>query len=85
MEVAAGEDIKLKQHYRFEEIYEFVSVSKYPDYVKNKGEKANFRRASKSFCVISGKLIYLKRKKDGSVSEVRKMFMYYNIYIQSNS
>ena len=38
MQVAAGEEIKLKQHYSFEEIYEFVSVSKYPDYVKTKGE-----------------------------------------------
>ena len=63
MEVDVGEEIKLKQHYSFEEIYEFVTISKYPENVKDKGEKANFRRATKSFCVISGKLIYLKKRK----------------------
>ena len=74
MEVNAADEITLRQHYSFEQIYEFVTIAKYPENVKNKGDKANFRRATKPFCVISGKLIYLKRKKDGSVSEVRESF-----------
>ena len=77
MEVNAAEEITLRQHYSFDQIYESVKIAKYPENVKNKGDKTNFRHATKPFCVINGMLIYLKRKKDGSVSEVRGSFVRY--------
>ena len=65
------DEVKVKQHYCFQEIAEYLIFSKYPEGVKLKGDKANFRRGAKNFNVQGGKLIYLKRKKDGSVTEVR--------------
>ena len=71
-EIATDICIVPRQHYTFEDIYNYIGSKRYPDKMKDKGQKANFRRAVKPFAVNNGKLTYLKKAKDGSLTEVCK-------------
>ena len=64
-----GSNAASKQHYAFQDIYHFICSTRYPENMKDKGEKANFRRAAKPFAVNDGKLTFLKKAKDGSQRE----------------
>lgn len=74
-EIATDSSVVSNQHYAFEDIYNYISSKRYPDNMKDKGQKANFRRAAKAFVVINGKLTYLKKAKDGSHREVCKILI----------
>ena len=58
-------------HYEFRDIYEYLTSRTYPDSVETKGEKSNFRRASKPFVVVDKELKYQRRQKDGSINQVQ--------------
>ena len=74
-EVATDSSVVSNQHYAFEDIYNYIGSKRYPDKMKDKGQKANFRRAAKAFTVNNGKLTYLKKAKDGSQREVCKILI----------
>ena len=56
------------KHYDFEDIYYYALNKRYPDSIKDKGQKANFRRAAAAFSTRDGQLIY-KKKEDGDVDK----------------
>lgn len=68
------------QHYAFGDIYSYVSSKRYPDNIKDKGQKANFRRAANAFSVTNGKLLYAKKEKDGSRKQVITFVMAHPVY-----
>ena len=74
-EIATDSTLVLNQHYTFEDIFNYICSKRYPDKMKDKGHKANFRRAAKAFAVNNGKLTYLKKEKDGSQREVCKILI----------
>ena len=43
-----GSNAVSKQHYAFQDIYHFICSTRYPENMKDNGEKANFRRAAKA-------------------------------------
>lgn len=67
--------VSKKEHYSFKEIKDYIVSNKYPDGIKDKGEKANFRRATKAFSTFEGKLMYIRKLKDGSSKQVRTSFL----------
>jgi len=80
--ITTYDNVVSNQHYRFEDIHKYIANNKYPDSMKDKGEKANFRRAAKAFAITNGKLTYLKNAKDGSQREVCKikiLILLYNL------
>ena len=70
-ECATTSSIKVREHVDFGCIQIFITTKKYPAHVISKGEKANFRRATRNFVVRDNQLMYIKKKKDGSTKEVR--------------
>ncbi len=69
-EIETGSNAVSRQHYTFEDIlYHFICSTRYPENMKDKGEKANFTRAAKGFAVNDGKLKFVKTSKDGSQRE----------------
>jgi hypothetical protein len=62
-----------REHYQFKDIHEYLLTKKYPAYVKLKGDKANFRRATRSFALVEQELFYCRRRKDGTVKQVGKL------------
>ena len=72
-EIATDNRVVSNQHYTLDDIYNYIINKRYPDEMKDKGQKANFRRAVKAFFVKNGKLTYLKKTKDGSQTEVCKI------------
>ena len=72
-EIATDSSVVSSQYYTFEDIYNYIGNKRYPDKMKDKGQKANFRRAARAFAVNNGKLTFLKKAKGGSQSEVCKI------------
>ena len=77
--IAADSSVVSNEHCTFVDIYNYISNKRYPETMKDKGQKANFRRAVKPFCLKNGKLTYLKKAKDGSQTEVCKIFLFIKI------
>ena len=71
---ATDSKVVSNQHYSFHDIYKYVGNKRYPDNMKDRGHKANFRRAAKAFTVKNGKLTFLKKARDGSQKEVCRIF-----------
>lgn len=61
---------KKREHYAFSDIYNYLATKSYPTSVKDKGDKVNFRRATRQFAVSNHMLVYRKRQGDGSLKEV---------------
>ena len=58
------------KHYSFAHIHDYFCNGTYPEGMKDKGEKANFRRSTRNFKVNGNELKHIRRQKDESVKEV---------------
>ena len=67
-------DLHNSNHYAFQDIFTFISRQAYPDGIRDKGKKANFRRACKPFCIVDNKLYYNRKQKNGEPLKVQVLW-----------
>ena len=66
---------KVYEHRQFKDIFDFLSMRKYPSDVTTKGEKSNFRRSTKNFVLVQKELRFVRRLKDGSINQVNSIYL----------
>ena len=69
------------KHYSFAHIHDYLCNGTYPEGMKDKREKANFRQSMRNFKVHGNELKHIRRQKDGSVKEVSNKSIVYCYFV----
>ena len=56
-----GNIVKMYENVNFHAIRTYLNEKKFPEDIKEKGKKANFKRQCKNFDIVDNKLMYNKK------------------------